>query len=262
MKGIILAGGTGSRLRPLTKVTNKHLLPVGRYPMIYWPLNSLFQCSIRDVMIVSGIEHLGAIVQTLGSGSDFGANFTYRVQDEAGGIAQALGLCRQFANGGSVMVLLGDNVFLGDLSPYVDDFDRGARVLLSESDTPERFGVAELGENGKVVRIVEKPSVPPSRWVVTGCYLYDSRVFDVIDTLEPSGRGELEITDVNNTYIERDEMTFRKVPFTWTDAGTFASLQRATQLADGYSLDSIDGDAQPCGGPGQVSGRSQAPAAP
>lgn len=241
MKGIILAGGTGSRLWPLTKVTNKHMLPVGRYPMIYWPLNSLFQCGIRDVMIVSGVEHLSSIVQTLGSGRGFGARFTYRVQDEAGGIAEALGLCRGFADDANVVVLLGDNIFLGDISPYVRGFEGGARVLLSESDTPERFGVAELGDDGNVLSIVEKPSDPPSRWVVTGCYLYDARVFDVVDTLEPSGRGELEITDVNNSYIESGQMSFRKVPFTWTDAGTFDSLQEANRCARGKTLGCIDG---------------------
>lgn len=237
MKGVILAGGTGSRLRPLTKVTNKHLLPVGRYPMIYWPLNNLFQCGIRDVMIVSGVEHLGSIVQTLGSGADFDARFTYRVQDRAGGIAEALGLCRQFANGEAIMVLLGDNIFLGDLSPYAADFESGGRVLLYESDTPERFGVAEVNGDGTVRRIVEKPADPPSDWVVTGCYMYDTRVFDIIGGLEPSDRGELEITDVNNAYIEWGEMGFRRIPFEWTDAGTFPSLQRANRLAAGQPVD-------------------------
>lgn len=242
MKGIILAGGTGSRLRPLTKVTNKHLLPVGRYPMIFWPLNSLFQCGVRDIMIVSGVEHLGSVVAVLGSGREFKASFTYRTQDEAGGIAQALGMCRQFAAGENVMVVLGDNVFLGDLSPHVNGFESGARVLLSESETPERFGVAELAEGGQVVRIVEKPAEPPSRWVVTGCYLYDSRVFDIIDGLGPSARGELEITDVNNRYVEWGEMDARKLPFPWTDAGTFHSLQQANMIAEGYTLQCIDRD--------------------
>jgi len=245
MKGIILAGGTGSRLRPLTKVTNKHLLPVGRYPMIYWPLNSLLECGIRDIMIVSGVEHLGAIVQNLGSGAEFGAELTYRVQDEAGGIAQALGLCRQFAAGEGVMVLLGDNIFCGSLSPYVEGFASGARILLSESETPERFGVAEWDDQGRVVRIIEKPTDPPSAWVVTGCYLYDADVFDFIDTLTPSARGELEITDVNNAYIDRGAMEFRKVPFAWTDAGTFASLLRANQLVAEWGCDRAPGNAPP-----------------
>jgi len=240
MKGVILAGGTGSRLHPLTKVTNKHLLPVGRYPMIFWPLNNLFQCGIQEIMIVTGVEHLDSIVKVLGSGKDFGAEFTYRVQDEAGGIAQALGLSRQFANSENMLVLLGDNIFLGNIAPMLEGFKSGARVLLRESATPERFGVAELGEDGKVVKIHEKPSNPPSNLVVTGCYLYDWRVFDIIHTLEPSGRGELEITDVNNAYIEHAEMTFHKVPFPWTDAGTFVSLQQANQFADGYNLDCID----------------------
>jgi len=240
MKGVILAGGTGSRLRPLTKVTNKHMLPVGRYPMIYWPLNSLFQCGIRRIMIVSGVEHLGAIVQTLGSGRGFGAEFTYRVQDEAGGIAEALGLCKGFAGDEPVVVLLGDNVFLGDMAPYVEGFDGGARVLLSESETPERFGVAQLGKGEEVLKILEKPPVPPSPWVVTGCYVYDSRVFGIIDALRPSGRGELEITDVNNAYIEWGEMSSRRISFPWTDAGTFPSLQQANRLAEGRTLEHID----------------------
>jgi glucose-1-phosphate thymidylyltransferase len=240
MKGILLAGGTGSRLRPLTKVTNKHLLPVGRYPMIYWPLNSLMQCGIRDIMVVSGVEHLGSIVQTLGSGADLGVRFTYRVQDEAGGIAQALGLCREFAGTGPIMVVLGDNVFFGDLAPYVSDFERGARLLLCESETPERFGVVGFDDAGHIRQIVEKPSQPPSRCVVTGCYLYDNRVFDIIAMLKPSARGELEITDVNNRYVEWGEMTFQELPFAWTDAGTFRSLQQAGRLADGWRLGCID----------------------
>jgi len=236
MKGIILAGGTGSRLYPLTKVTNKHMLPVGRYPMIYWPLNNLLQCGIRDIMIVSGTEHLGSIVQTLGSGRDFGAEFTYRVQDEAGGIAQALGLCRHFAHGETMMVMLGDNVFFGDLSDYIKDFKSGGRVLLSESRHPEGYGVAQLDEKGQVERIVESPVDPPSNLVVTGCYLYDSRVFEIIEGLTPSERDELEITDVNNTYIGRGEMDFRRIPFEWTDAGTFATLREANRLAEGREL--------------------------
>lgn len=239
MKGIILAGGTGSRLRPLTKVTNKHMLPVGRYPMIYWPLNSLFQCGIRDIMIITGVEHLDSIVRTLGSGAEFGASFTYRVQDRAGGIAEALGLCRGFAGDEPIMVLLGDNIFLGDLGPHAHGFQSGGRVLLYESDTPERFGVAEVNDDGSVSRILEKPSEPPSNWIVTGCYLYDSRVFETIEDLEPSARGELEITDVNNRYIEWGEMDCRRIDFEWTDAGTFPSLQAANRLAGGRQLSQV-----------------------
>ncbi len=237
MKGIILAGGTGSRLYPLTKITNKHLLPVGRYPMIFWPLHSLLELGIRDIMVVSGVEHLGSIVRTLGSGHDFGGEFTYRVQDEAGGIAQALGLCRQFAEGGPVVVILGDNVFCGSLQPYIEDYESGGRVLLCESETPERFGVAVLDADGGVVEILEKPAEPPSNWVVTGCYVYDSRVFEFIDRLEPSARGELEITDVNNMYAHSGMLSSRRLPFAWTDAGTFRSLLRANELVAERELD-------------------------
>ena len=236
MKGIVLAGGTGSRLYPLTKVTNKHMLPVGRYPMIYWPINNLLQCGIEDIMVVTGVEHMGSIVQTLGSGSEFGVRFTYRVQDKAGGIAEALGLCREFVGDENVLVLLGDNIFLGDISPYVEGFEDGARVFLSKSEEPERFGVAELGEDGQVLRIVEKPSEPPSDWVVTGCYLYDSHVFDIIETLHPSDRGELEITDVNNSFIESGRMSFQKINCTWTDAGTMTSYHHANNLSKTHKI--------------------------
>lgn len=236
MRGAVLAGGTGSRLRPLTRVTNKHLLPVGRYPMIYWPLSALLRCGIRQVAIVGGLEHLGAIVQHLGSGAAFGADFTYRVQETAAGIADALGLCRHFARGEPLMVVLGDNVFLGDLAPFVEDYQTGARVFLARSDAPERFGVADI-RGGELRRIVEKPSEPSGEWVVTGCYLYDSRVFDIIDGLEPSERGELEISDVNNAYVERGEMEFRRIPFQWADAGTFPSLSRANELTRDIRLD-------------------------
>jgi glucose-1-phosphate thymidylyltransferase len=235
-KGVILAGGTGSRLYPLTKVTNKHLLPVGRYPMIYWPLNSLIQCDIRNIMVISGIEHMDSIVRVLGSGRDFGVNFTYRVQDEAGGIAQALGLCEEWVGADSMMVILGDNVFLGDLADRVAGFERGARILLSPHPAPERFGVAEV-EAERVIRVVEKPEIPPSNLVVTGCYLYDSRVFEIVRGLRPSGRGELEITDVNNAYIEMGEMTFAVLDSPWTDAGTPESLAEANRLTFGVELD-------------------------
>ncbi len=230
MKGVILAGGTGSRLYPLTKVTNKHLLPVGRYPMIYWPLKNLLECGVREIMVVTGVQHLDAIVRVLGSGRDYGAEFSYRVQDEAGGIAQALGLCRGFVQNDSLMVLLGDNIFLGDLSPYVEGFESGARLLFYEHERPERFGVARLDGEGQLIEILEKPKEPPSKLVVTGCYLYDSEVFDMVGTLKPSGRGELEITDVNNAYLERGQVSYEVLPFSWTDAGTFESLAEANRL--------------------------------
>ncbi len=235
MKGIILAGGSGSRLYPLTKVTNKHLLPVGSEPMIFHPIKKLLGAGIRDVLVVTGTEHMGAVVGLLGSGRDFDCRFTYRVQDEPGGIAQALGLAADFARGGRMIVVLGDNIFEDNLNPYVDAFarqEKGARILLKEVDHPERFGVAELKEN-RLAGIIEKPEAPKSSHVVTGIYMYDTAVFDIIAGLRPSARRELEITDVNNAYISRGEMEFDVLKGWWTDAGTFESLARANALVMG-----------------------------
>jgi glucose-1-phosphate thymidylyltransferase len=232
MKGIILAGGTGSRLAPLTEVTNKHLLPVGRYPMVYWPLNTLLECGVRDIMVVTGVEHLDALIRTLGSGRSFGAEFTYRVQDQAGGIAEALGLCHDFAAGQSVMVVLGDNVFAGDLSPYLDGFESGAQLFLCPHKRPNRFGVARV-EGDRIIEIIEKPEHPPSDLVVTGCYIYDNHVFELVPDLERSARGELEITDVNNAYVRAGTLRHAVLPFGWTDAGTFDSLAEANELTAG-----------------------------
>ncbi len=232
MKGILLAGGTGSRLWPLTKVTNKHLLPVGREPMIFHPLKKLLGAGITDVLLVTGTEHMGDVIGLLGSGRDLGCEITYRVQDRAGGIAEALGLGRRFVGDDRMCVILGDNVFSDDLGPFAERYlasGRGARVLLKEVDQPSRFGVAQL-EGDRIVRIVEKPADPPSRWAVTGIYFFDARVFDVIRELRPSGRGELEITDVNNDYLRRDDLGCDYLTGWWTDAGTFESLQRANQL--------------------------------
>lgn len=233
MKGIILAGGTGSRLYPLTKVTNKHLLPVGKYPMIFHAIARLKEAAITDILIVTGREHMGDVVSLLGSGSSFGVTFTYKVQDEAGGIAQALGLAEGFVQGEPMVVILGDNVFADSISGYVDNFrsqGKGAKILLQEVDDPQRFGVAEL-KDGRVVSIEEKPQKPKSRYAVTGIYMYDSRVFDIVKTLRPSGRGELEITDVNNAYIAAGELSYDILQGWWTDAGTHASLTRANELA-------------------------------
>jgi glucose-1-phosphate thymidylyltransferase len=235
MKGVILAGGTGSRLFPLTKVTNKHLLPVGRKPMIYHPIEKLVQAGITEILIVTGIEHMGDIVSLLGSGREFGCQFTYKVQDEAGGIAQALGLAENFAHGDKIVVVLGDNVFQDNLTLFVKAFNkqaRGAKVLLKEVPDPQRFGVAEL-KGEKVVGIEEKPKKPKSNYAVTGIYMYDGNVFELVRKLRPSRRGELEITDVNNAYIERNSLTFNLLNGWWSDAGTFASLERASQLVEG-----------------------------
>jgi glucose-1-phosphate thymidylyltransferase len=235
LRGVVLAGGTGSRLFPLTKVTNKHLLPVGHEPMIFHPVKKLVEAGIREILIVTGTEHMGAIVGLLASGKDFGCEFTYRVQDEAGGIAQALGLARRFGRGGRLAVILGDNIFESSIRKFALEFRAqrgGAKILLQEVHDPGRYGVA-VTEGPRVVKIVEKPKNPPSNLAVTGIYFYDQDVFDIIGTLAPSGRGELEITDVNNAYIARGDMTFDVLPGWWTDAGTFESLKHANDLATG-----------------------------
>jgi len=233
MKGIILAGGTGSRLYPLTKVTNKHLLPIGKYPMIYHAIHKLKEADISDILIVTGREHMGDVVNLLGSGSEFQVEFTYKVQDQAGGIAQALGLCESFVGDDLMTVILGDNVFSDSIVPFVNNFKiqgEGAKILIKEVDDPERFGVAEL-EGDHIHSIEEKPKYPKSKYAVTGIYMYDSIVFDIIKTLVPSGRGELEITDVNNAYIERNQLSYDKLKDWWTDAGTHNSLARANEYA-------------------------------
>ena len=233
MKGIILAGGTGSRLFPLTKVTNKHLLPVGQYPMIYHAVFKLKEADIEDILIVTGKEHMGDVVSLLGSGKDFGVSFTYKVQDEAGGIAQALGLAEQFVGNDSMVVILGDNIFEDSIKPFVTQFKEqqvGAKILIKEVDDPQRFGVPEL--DGKhIISIQEKPASPKSSYAVTGIYMYDNEVFQIIRTLKPSGRGELEITDVNNAYIHSKTLTYDILCGWWTDAGTHSSLTKANELA-------------------------------
>ncbi len=229
MKGIILAGGTGSRLYPLTKVTNKHLLPVYDKPMIYYPLQTLMQAGIKDIMIVSGRGHAGHFLELLGSGSDFGAHFTYEIQEQAGGIAEALGLAEDFADKKDVAVVLGDNIFQDNISDAVASFKSGAMIFLKEVPDAKRFGVANI--NGKrIISIEEKPVLPKSNLAVTGLYIYDSSVFNIIRTLKPSGRGELEITDVNNEYIRLNVMDFSLLHGYWSDAGTFESLFRASEL--------------------------------
>ncbi|MGG4034640.1 sugar phosphate nucleotidyltransferase [Paenibacillus cisolokensis] len=238
MKGIILSGGTGSRLLPLTKVTNKHLLPVGKYPMIFHALKRMKECSISDILIVTGRDHMGDVVNLLGSGRELGLSLTYKVQDEAGGIAQALGMAEQFVNADQMLVILGDNVFSGSIVPFVNKFKsqgRGAKIIIKEVPDPQRFGVPQLSGD-KIISIEEKPLVPKSNYAVTGIYMYDSQVFDIIRTLRPSARGELEITDVNNAYISRNELTYDILPGWWTDAGTHESLARANELAKDIDL--------------------------
>ncbi|MCK8489219.1 sugar phosphate nucleotidyltransferase [Paenibacillus sp. MBLB2552] len=233
MKAIILAGGTGSRLYPLTKVTNKHLLPVGKYPMVFHAVHKLKQAGLTDILLVTGKEHMGDVVSLLGSGSEMGVSFTYKVQDEAGGIAQALGLAEQFVGEDLMVVILGDNVFADDITPSVNHFKHqktGAKILLQKVPDPTRFGVPEL-EGERIVSIEEKPQNPKSNYAVTGIYMFDHHVFEIIRSLKPSARGELEITDVNNAYIKRGELTYDILQGWWTDAGTHESLARANELA-------------------------------
>ena len=233
MKGIVLAGGLGTRLLPMTRVTNKHLLPVYDRPMIYYPLQQLVHAGIRDILVVTGGDSAGDFLKLLRNGHDFGLeHLQYAYQDGEGGIAEALGLAEYFAAGEPVAVLLGDNIFQDPLAGAIESFRRGpsgAMIMLKEVERPERFGVARV-EGGRVVEIIEKPEAPESSFAVTGCYLYDARVFDVIKTLTPSGRGELEITDVNNRYIEWGQMLHHVVSGWWTDAGTVESLHRAADL--------------------------------
>ena len=230
MKGIVLAGGTGSRLYPLTKVTNKHLLPVGNKPMIYYPIEKLTGAGIEEILIVTGTEHMGDVVSLLGSGSEFGCRFTYKVQDQAGGIAQALGLAENFAGGDNMTVILGDNIFEDSLSDAMAAYPgQGAGIMLKEVEDPSRYGVVELKDD-LIAGIEEKPEKPKSNLCVTGVYIYDTNVFDYIRTLKPSGRGELEITDVNNHYIREGKMRYSIMKGWWTDAGTPESLWRANEL--------------------------------
>lgn len=233
MKGVILAGGLGSRLHPLTKVTNKHLLPVYRKPMIYYPLEALVRAGLKDILIVTGGNSAGEFLRLLGNGREFGLkHLHYTYQEGEGGIAAALSLAQDFADGDRLVVILGDNILEGDIRPYVARFQKqksGARILLKKVEDPERFGVAEL-KGKKVVRIVEKPKRPKSPYAVTGIYMFDDQVFDIIRTLKPSGRGELEITDVGNRYLEKRQLEYDILEGFWTDAGTFESLLRANIL--------------------------------
>jgi glucose-1-phosphate thymidylyltransferase len=233
MKGIVLAGGTGSRLFPLTKITNKHLLPIYDRPMIYFPIQTLVDADIRDILIVTGGRNSGDFLRLLANGKQFGLNhINYTYQEGEGGIADALALAEHFADGQKICVVLGDNIIERDIRQAVDQFrqqPQGAHILLKQVPDAERFGVAEVA-NGRVVGIEEKPQRPKSNFAVTGIYMYDPSVFDKIKTLVPSGRGELEITDVNNAYIREGTMSFSFLDGWWTDAGTFESLLRAANL--------------------------------
>ncbi|MBU0571914.1 MAG: NTP transferase domain-containing protein [Candidatus Omnitrophica bacterium] len=233
MKGIILAGGLGTRLFPLTKITNKHLLPVYDKPMIYYPLQTLVEAGIEDIMVVTGGNHAGDFLRLLGNGDEFGLKgINYAYQEKEGGIAEALNLAEHFADGDKIIVILGDNLIEKSIKNEVKEFSgqkAGARILIKEVSHPERFGVVEF-EGDKIINIAEKPKKPKTNYVVTGIYMYDSQVFEFIHSLEPSGRGELEITDVNNMYLSRGQLSYSKLDGWWTDAGTFESLHRASQL--------------------------------
>ncbi len=233
MKGVILAGGLGSRMMPCTKVTNKHLLPVFNKPMIYYPLNTLVKGGLKDIMIVTGGSNAGDFLRLLGNGKEFGLkDISYSYQEGEGGIAEALKLAENFADNGKVIVMLGDNIIKDDISDALKEFEKqpeGAKIFLKEVDDPQRFGVAEI-KDGRVINIEEKPKDPKSNYAVIGIYMYDNNVFEIARSLKPSLRGELEITDVNNEYIKRGTMTYSIVNGWWTDAGTFESLYRASKL--------------------------------
>jgi glucose-1-phosphate thymidylyltransferase len=246
MKGVLLAGGLGTRLLPLTRITNKHLLPVFDRPMIFYPVQTLINAGIRDILLVTGGPHAGDFLRLLGNGREFGlTHLNYAYQEGEGGIAAALALAEHFAEGDRLCILLGDNLIEGSVAPAVERFarqPRGARIILKQVPDAERFGVAEI-RDGRIVSIEEKPARPKSDYAVTGIYMYDDRVFDVIRTLRPSARGELEITDVNNWYLERGDLACELLDGWWTDAGTFDSLHRAGNLVAETGANRTDGPA-------------------
>lgn len=232
MKGIILAGGMGTRLHPLTKVTNKHLLPVGKEPMLFHPIRQLISAGIKQILIVTSTDHMGDIVKVLGSGKCFGCEFTFRVQEEPKGIAHALYLAKNFAGGEKIVVLLGDNIFEHSIMPYVKNFEnqkQGARVLLKKVSDPNRFGIAAMDEE-HIIEIEEKPHSPKTDYAVVGVYMYDSEIFNIIKNIKPSPRGEYEITSVNNEYIKRKTLKYDIVKGMWMDTGTFESYLEANNI--------------------------------
>lgn len=230
MKGVLICGGRGTRLAPLTEVTNKSLLPIYDKPLIHFPLDTLRSAGLEEIMIVSGNEHLGQMANYLGSGNKFGCKFTFKVQDEPKGIAQALSFAEEFAEGESICAILGDNIFFDDLSEHIRSFESGGRIFVKEVQDPERFGVVELDEDN-VLSIEEKPEFPKSNLISTGCYVYDNRCFDIIRGLKPSHRDQLEITDVSDWYIKHGELKATILQDEWIDAGTFESLHEASVLA-------------------------------
>ena len=246
MKGVILAGGLGTRLAPLTRVTNKHLLPIYDRPMIYYPIQCLLNAGIDEILIVTGGEHAGDFLKLLGNGKRLKVKVHYTYQEGEGGIADALGLAEDFAEGGKICVILGDNIIERDVRRAVGAFftqRSGAKIVLKEVSDPERFGVARV-ENGRIIEIIEKPDNPPSNLAVTGIYMYDADVFEIAKSLEPSQRGELEITDVNNEYIRRGTLTHELLEGWWTDAGAIESLHRANCLVAQGGANIVDGPHQ------------------
>ncbi len=231
MRGIILSGGSGTRLRPLTKITSKQLLPIYHRPMIYYPLNTLVKAGIKEIMIIVSPERAGDYLNLLGSGKDFGVKFTYEIQDKPEGLAQAFIIGKNFIDDEDVAMILGDNIFEDDFSEEIKNFKGGAKVFAKEVSDPERFGVVKFDENRKAEKIVEKPKEFLSNYAVTGLYIYDKRVVEVASNLKPSARGELEITDLNNWYLEKGELEVAMVEGEWLDAGTFDSLLAAQQIA-------------------------------
>lgn len=236
MRGVLICGGTGSRLKPLTDITNKSLLPVYDKPLLLYPLQTLLDAGICHIAVITGTEHIDQMTAFLGSGSRFGCEFAYRVQDTPGGIAQALSLAEDFAQGDSICAILGDNVYFDTLSPNIRSFEKGGHVFLKEVPDPERFGVAEISKPASsaggldVLSIEEKPKHPRSNLAITGCYLYDNRCFDIVRNLSPSPRGEIEITDVTKWYLDHGELTASILEAEWIDAGTFESLFHAADI--------------------------------
>lgn len=234
MKGIILAGGNGKRLFPLTKVINKHMLPVGEKPMVLHPIERMVESGIKDIMIISGTTHMGSFFELLGSGKSFGCNLTYRVQDEANGIGGALSLCKDFVGDESCLVILGDNIFDGNISEHVRSYENsekeGCVLFLRKVEDPHRYGVATFDEEMNLIKITEKPSSPDSDYCITGVYIYDNEVFKILDKLKPSARGEIEVTDINNKYIEKKKASWCKLSGEWTDAGTWESYRYANEI--------------------------------
>ncbi|MCX6802007.1 MAG: sugar phosphate nucleotidyltransferase [Candidatus Diapherotrites archaeon] len=240
MKGIILAGGTGSRLKPLTDTTNKHLLPVYNKPMIYYPLQTLIDAGIKDILVITGTAHAGDIFSLLGSGKKFGVNFTYRVQDEAGGLPHAIALAENFVDDEKFVSINGDNILFDNIKPFVEEFAKGkeeSRILIYKGtkEQCQKSGVAVL-EGDSVVKVVEKPKEPPSEWISVGVYMYTPHVFEVIKGLKPSARGELEISDIHNTYVGRGTLKASKLKKQWMDAGTIEELAEANKFVEEMAL--------------------------